>query len=91
LRGLAEVTLRTPEAARLRYLNAAEITDVLNMGAHGAKEVIVMQGNAIVPAQLAKLEQERKILYSLTACAAWFGSHAKRLRPRGGAESSAPR
>ena len=91
LRGLAEVTLRTPEAARLRYLNAAEITDVLNVGVHGAKKVIAMQGNIVVPAALAKLEQERKILYSLTACAAWFGSHAKRLRSRGGAESSPPR
>jgi rhamnose utilization protein RhaD (predicted bifunctional aldolase and dehydrogenase) len=39
LRALAEVTLRTPESAPLRYLNASEVADVLCQGAHGGKEV----------------------------------------------------
>jgi rhamnose utilization protein RhaD (predicted bifunctional aldolase and dehydrogenase) len=45
--GLVEVTLRTDESARLRYLNAAEVADVLSKGAHGSKEPVVMEGELI--------------------------------------------
>jgi hypothetical protein len=33
--GLAQVTQRTEESARLRYLNSAEVEKVLNEGAYG--------------------------------------------------------
>jgi rhamnose utilization protein RhaD (predicted bifunctional aldolase and dehydrogenase) len=34
--GLVQVTLRTEQSARLRYLKSAEVSNVLNKGAHGA-------------------------------------------------------
>jgi len=41
--GLVQVTQRTEKSARLRYLGRAEISDVLSKGAHGCKEVVVME------------------------------------------------
>jgi rhamnose utilization protein RhaD (predicted bifunctional aldolase and dehydrogenase) len=38
LMGLVQVTQRTEESARLRYLKGAEVTDVLRKGAHGSQE-----------------------------------------------------
>lgn len=35
--GLVQVTQRTEESARLRYLQGAEVTDLLSKGAHGCK------------------------------------------------------
>jgi rhamnose utilization protein RhaD (predicted bifunctional aldolase and dehydrogenase) len=37
LSGLVQVTLRTEESARLRYLKKAEVTGLLSKGAHGVK------------------------------------------------------
>ena len=41
--GLVQVTLRTEESARLRYLKEAEVMGVLSQGAHGYKEVLVTE------------------------------------------------
>jgi rhamnose utilization protein RhaD (predicted bifunctional aldolase and dehydrogenase) len=57
--GLVEVTLRTDESARLRYLNAAEVADVLSKGAHGCKEPVVMEEKANSSADTKELDEER--------------------------------
>jgi len=54
--GLAQVTQRTEESARLRYLAEAEVADVLGKGAHGYKEVLVRE-----------LDGERKTAYPQNA------------------------
>jgi len=41
--GLAQVTQRTEGSARLRYLKGTEVENVLSMGAHGCKEVVVIE------------------------------------------------
>jgi len=41
--GLAQVTLRTEEFARLRYLKRAEAMDVLNKGAYSYKKGVVLE------------------------------------------------
>jgi hypothetical protein len=41
--GLVQVTQRTEESVRLRYLTEAEVTDLLSKGAHGYKEVVFME------------------------------------------------
>jgi ribulose-5-phosphate 4-epimerase/fuculose-1-phosphate aldolase len=41
--GLAQVTLRIDEFARLRYLTCAELTDVLSKVGHGYKELVLME------------------------------------------------
>jgi len=43
--GLVQVTLRTEESARLRYLNEVEVANVLSKGAHGRKAVMVEKAN----------------------------------------------
>jgi rhamnose utilization protein RhaD (predicted bifunctional aldolase and dehydrogenase) len=60
--GLAQVTQRTEESARLRYLKEAEVTDVLSKGAHGYKEVVVMEEKENPPAEVKKLDGERKMV-----------------------------
>ncbi len=55
--GLVQVTLRTDESARLRYLNWAEVTDVLSKGAHGCKEAMEEKANS--PADIKELDEER--------------------------------
>jgi rhamnose utilization protein RhaD (predicted bifunctional aldolase and dehydrogenase) len=50
--GLAQVTLRTEEFARLRYLTRAEIMDVLNKGAYSYKKVVVLEQQANVHAKV---------------------------------------
>jgi hypothetical protein len=57
--GLVEVTLRTDESARLRYLNAAEVADVLSKGAHGCKEPVVMGEKLNSSADIKELDEER--------------------------------
>jgi ribulose-5-phosphate 4-epimerase/fuculose-1-phosphate aldolase len=47
--GLVQVTLRTEESARLRYLKDVEVTELLSKGAHGHKEVVVMEEKANSP------------------------------------------
>ncbi len=58
--GLVQVTQRTEESARLRYLNGEEVADVLSKSAHGHKEVVVMEEKANSPAEIKKLDGERK-------------------------------
>jgi hypothetical protein len=57
--GLAQVTQRTEESARLRYLKSAEVADVLSNGVHGYKEVVVMGEEANSPGETKKLDEER--------------------------------
>jgi len=52
--GLVQVTLRTDEFARLRYLTRTEVTDALSKGAHGCKEE-----NADSPADVRELDEKR--------------------------------
>jgi rhamnose utilization protein RhaD (predicted bifunctional aldolase and dehydrogenase) len=66
--GLVQVTLRTEEAARLRYLNGEEVTDVLSNGAHGYKEVVVMEEKANSPPEIKKLDGARKVVDNRNAC-----------------------
>jgi len=68
LMGLAQVTQRTEGSARLRYLSTEEVTDVLRAGTHGYKEVVVMEEKAGSPAEVKKLEGERKIVATRNAC-----------------------
>jgi len=51
--GLVQVTLRTEESARLRYLKEAEVVGVLSQGAHGYKEVLVTE-EANSPSEIKK-------------------------------------
>jgi len=55
--GLAQVTLRTDESARLRYLKGTEVTDALCKGAHGCKEVTEEKANS--RADVKELDEER--------------------------------
>jgi rhamnose utilization protein RhaD (predicted bifunctional aldolase and dehydrogenase) len=55
--GLVQVTLRTDESARLRYLKGAEVTDALSKGAHGCEEVLEEKANS--PAGVKELDEER--------------------------------
>jgi hypothetical protein len=55
--GLAQVTLRTDESVRLRYLKGTEVTDVLSKGAHGCKAVTGEEANS--PANVKELDGER--------------------------------
>jgi len=55
--GLAQVTLRTDESARLRYLKGTEVTDALSKGAHGCKEVTEEKANSL--ADVTELDEER--------------------------------
>jgi len=50
LTGLVQVTLRTDESARLRYLKETEVTDVLGKGAHRCGELVVMKEKSNCPA-----------------------------------------
>jgi len=66
--GLAQVTQRTEESARLRYLNGAEVTEVLSKGAHGGKEPAAMEEKANSRADIKELDGERKIGYNQNEC-----------------------
>jgi len=55
--GLVQVTLRTDESVRLRYLKGTEVTDVLGKGAHGCKEV--PEEKADPRADVEGLDEER--------------------------------
>jgi len=60
--GLVQVTLRTEESARLRYLKEAEVVGVLNQGAPGYKEVLVTE-EANSPSEVKKVDWQRKMIY----------------------------
>jgi hypothetical protein len=66
--GLVQVTQRTQESARLRYLVEAEVTDVLSKVAHGYKEMVVMEEKTHSPAEFMKEDEERKNGYTRNAC-----------------------
>ena len=55
--GLVQVTLRTDESARLRYLTGTEVTDTLSKGAHGCREVTDEKANSA--ADVKQLDEER--------------------------------
>ena len=55
--GLVQVTLRTDESARLRYLKGTEVTDVLSKGAHSCKEVMEEKAKSAV--DVKELDEER--------------------------------
>jgi len=57
--GLVQVTQRTEESARLRYLNKVEVTDLLSKGAHGCKEPAAMDEKANSLADIKELDEER--------------------------------
>jgi rhamnose utilization protein RhaD (predicted bifunctional aldolase and dehydrogenase) len=58
--GLVQVTQRTEESARLRYLNRAEVERVLNGGTHGYKDEVETEESATSSAEIEKLDEERK-------------------------------
>jgi len=60
--GLVQVTLRTEESARLRYLKEAEVVGVLSQGAPGYKEVLVTE-EANSPSEVKKVDWQRKMIY----------------------------
>jgi rhamnose utilization protein RhaD (predicted bifunctional aldolase and dehydrogenase) len=59
--GLVQVTLRTEESVRLRYLKEAEVMGVLSQGAHGYKEVLVTE-ETNSPSEITKMDCQRKMM-----------------------------
>jgi hypothetical protein len=66
--GLAQITLRTEESARLRYLNGTEVSEVLSNGAHGCEEVSGKQEYPTISAETKKLNMQRKAMRDRNAC-----------------------
>jgi rhamnose utilization protein RhaD (predicted bifunctional aldolase and dehydrogenase) len=66
--GLAQVTQRTEEFARLRHLNRAEVEKVLNEVAHGYKDEVETEEKANSSAEIGKLGEERKAGYNRNTC-----------------------
>ena len=58
--GLAEVTQRTEESARLRYLQETEIADILNNGAHNYKAAVDVEKAKSPADEMEKSAEERK-------------------------------
>jgi ribulose-5-phosphate 4-epimerase/fuculose-1-phosphate aldolase len=58
LMGLVQVTLRTEESARLRYLKDAEVMGVLSQGTHVYKEVLVTDS----PSEITNTDWQRKMI-----------------------------
>ena len=59
---LVQVTQRTEESARLRYMSGAEVMDVLSKAAHGYKQVVAMEEKANPAKDVKKLDRGRKIV-----------------------------
>jgi rhamnose utilization protein RhaD (predicted bifunctional aldolase and dehydrogenase) len=59
LNGLVQVTLRTEETARLRYLKEAEVMGVLSQNTHRYKEVLVTNSAS----EITKIDWQRKTIY----------------------------
>jgi rhamnose utilization protein RhaD (predicted bifunctional aldolase and dehydrogenase) len=57
--GLVQVTQRTEESTRLRYLKGVEVADVLSKDAHGCKEV--MEEKATSPADVKESDEEHTV------------------------------
>ncbi len=66
--GLVQVMQRTEESARLRYLERAEVEDVLSRGAHGYRSMDVIEKRAHSPVEMGNVHEERKIPYSRNTC-----------------------
>jgi ribulose-5-phosphate 4-epimerase/fuculose-1-phosphate aldolase len=66
--GLVQVTLRTDESTRLRYLSGEEIADVLSNDAHGYKEVAVREEGSKSLAGIKKVDGEPKMTGNRNAC-----------------------
>ena len=66
--GLVQVTQRTEESARLRYLNNSEVEMVLREGTHGYKDEVETAEEANSSAEIEKLEKERKAGYKGNPC-----------------------
>ena len=62
LMGLVQVTLRTEESARLRYLKESEVMGVLSQGAHGYQEVVVTE-DLNSPAEIKTVDCRDKMVY----------------------------
>jgi class II aldolase/adducin N-terminal domain-containing protein len=65
--GLAQVTQRTEESTRLRYLKAREVTDVLSKGTHGYKELVGMLEKANSSAETNKM-CEHQFIHNRNTC-----------------------
>jgi rhamnose utilization protein RhaD (predicted bifunctional aldolase and dehydrogenase) len=66
--GLAQVTQRTDESARLRYLNRAEVEKVLNEGAHGYRGKVETEERANTSAEIERFDGECRVVYKRNMC-----------------------
>ena len=62
--GLMQVTQRTEESARLRYLKCAEVAKVLSEGAHGCKGVVVKGEEENSPGEIERLDEKHDAVYN---------------------------
>jgi rhamnose utilization protein RhaD (predicted bifunctional aldolase and dehydrogenase) len=62
--GLMQVTQRTEESARLRYLKCAEVAKVIREGAHGCQGVIVKGERESSPGEIGRLDEKRDVVYN---------------------------
>jgi rhamnose utilization protein RhaD (predicted bifunctional aldolase and dehydrogenase) len=62
--GLMQVTQRTEESARLRYLKCAEVAKVLSAGAHGSKGVAAKGEKEDSPGEIERLDEKRDAVYN---------------------------
>ena len=62
--GLAQVTQRTEESARLRYLKCAEVAKVLSEGAHGYKGVAVKGEEENSSVEIERSDEKRDAVYN---------------------------
>jgi rhamnose utilization protein RhaD (predicted bifunctional aldolase and dehydrogenase) len=62
--GLMQVTQRTEESARLRYLKCAEVAKVLSAGAHGCNGLIVKREVESSRGEIERLDEKRDVVYN---------------------------
>ena len=80
LHGLVQVTLRTQESARLRYLKEAEVMGVLSQNTHCYKEVLVTNSGS----ENTKFDWQRKTIYKRNETRKSSSSGRHRQQQRGG-------
>jgi len=80
LHGLVQVTLRTQESARLRYLKEAEVMGVLSQNTHCYKEVLVTNSGS----ENTKFDWQRKTIYKRNETRKSSSSGRRRQHQRGG-------
>ena len=66
--GLMQVTQRTEESARLRYLKCAEVSKVLSEGAHGCERMVVIGEEANSPGKIERWDKKREAVHNRNAC-----------------------